>query len=113
MRCSLSRLKLNSSAEWVMFSKPMKAHGEINAILRLCAIALFSGTKAGAQPPRCAAAATTKHRAIPAVNTHTSTTIKRAVAFSFRTHSSVTPAIAASVSRASPRYTSYPNTVKR
>lgn len=51
MRCNLSRLKLYSSAEWVMFSKPMKAHGETNATLRLCAIALFSGAKAGASRP--------------------------------------------------------------
>lgn len=38
-----ARLKLNSSEAWEIHSKPMNAHGEIQAIFRICEKTELSG----------------------------------------------------------------------
>ena len=41
--------KLNSSVKCEIFSKPIKAQGEIRATLKICSIEFLSGTKAGSK----------------------------------------------------------------
>ena len=90
---------------WEMFSKPMKAQGEITAIRTIWDRALLSGTKAGAKRG-LPSSAEAKQITMPAVKRSTRPMSTAMVAFRRRLHSSPVSSRAAMDSSASPRYTS-------
>ena len=114
MRNMLLCLKRYSAAEWDTLSNPMKAHGEMNEMVSTCLKALVSGTKAGSivifvWP--CPSIEAAKQNVTPAVNRSTSPIMVYAVALLLLMHSKAMSSMASSVTRASPRYTSYPKIV--
>ena len=69
MRKTFSPLKDNSPAEWETLSKPMKAQGEMTAILMICDKAFLSGINEGLNPTLFPERAATKTRMMPQLNT--------------------------------------------
>ncbi len=109
MRKTLLRGNVYSSDACEMFSNPMNAHGEMQAMRRTCERACLSGTNPGSK--RCVALPhpsieATKQTVIPTENRSTSPIRMLIVAFRRLMHNSAMSTIAAIESSASPRYTS-------
>ena len=106
IRKDLPTGKVNSSTAWETFSKPMKAQGEMTAMLTTWEMARVSGTKAGARERSCRKRAAAHTPRMPRKNTATMTTMARIMALLQRMHSTAASSAAATVSSTSPRYTS-------
>ena len=79
--------KVNSSVDWEIFSNPINAQGEINAICITWDIGLLSETKPGSKENRLVsrlAMATAKQMTMPATKTIASSTALAGFRFSFR-----------------------------
>ena len=105
-RKTLVRLKLNSSVACEIHSKPMNAHGEMQAILTICNSILLSGTNAGDIEVSRLKIATKKQTVIPTLNSIAMQIIALETAFLNSDSRVAKMTIATMVSRASPRYTS-------
>ena len=98
--------KSNSLDECVTLSKPINAHGEIEAILAICARGKLSGAKPGsnpAAPDKKRTMPATKHTVMPTVKTAASPIITFATIFLLMTNTSTVSQIAAAVSSNSPK----------
>ena len=94
-----------------MLSNPMNAHDEMTAVLTICLISDTSGAKAGCIVVLFITRPATAHTAMLSVNRATSTDMTFPAAFALHAHRRPAKIRTAMDSSASPRYTSYPNTV--